>query len=210
VRACIEYRNLNLAVELVEQGLATALQKTMRLKTKPRERLAPSVAEQLDILSSEIYDANRSSAARQEAAGQRECLIACIRKKEDFKHFLMPKPYSELRQASRNGPVVILNSHKKGCDAIILLGPEDPLRRVALPDSLYTELEQNRKMLQNLLGGRSTALPEDTSQEPRSDEERINILRGHTDCAQFPHLLRWVEEKIINPIYKILKEVGVL
>jgi tetratricopeptide (TPR) repeat protein len=189
-KACVDYSHLKRAVEQVEQGLATALQQSMRLKTKTCDPLSREEEQELERLSFLIYNGDTSYEDRQKAATERDKLIASIREKPNLKHFLRPTPYSGIGEASKNGPVVILNSHHTRCDAIILLRPtQDPIH-IALGD-IYNQIVERRKVFKDLVGGRRF-IKEGRSGDPEQD---------------FATLLDCLWKDVVAPIYKILKKV---
>ncbi|KAJ7915347.1 CHAT domain-containing protein [Mycena leptocephala] len=190
-KACVDYSHLKRAVEQVEQGLATALQQSMRLKTKTCDPLSRKEEQELERLSFLIYNGDTSYEDRQKAATERDKLIASIREKPNLKHFLRPTPYSRIGEASKNGPVVILNSHHIRCDAIILLRPtQDPIH-IALGD-IYNQIVERRKVFKDLVGGRRF-IKEGRSGDPEQD---------------FATLLDCLWKDVVAPIYKILKKRG--
>ncbi|KAJ7241380.1 CHAT domain-containing protein [Mycena rebaudengoi] len=121
IAACIDFLNLPLAVELLEQGLGTTFQQVLQLKTNI-DFLPKMEADKLKLLSIDLY----SGAAQhpQRVAADRNTLINEIRSRPGQENFLRPKPYRDLCQASQCGPIVVLNSHHDHCDAIILLEPD--------------------------------------------------------------------------------------
>ncbi|KAJ7814180.1 CHAT domain-containing protein, partial [Mycena leptocephala] len=160
----------------IKSGLATALQQSMRLKTRPRESVSPSDGQELERLSFLIYDGSASLDDRQKD------LLARIRKQPGLKHFLQCKPYSQIRDAAKNGPVVILNSHETRCDAIILHKPGE-FHCIFNSEKIQT--------FKHLVGSRA----------PKSARE------GNFDM-DLNGLLGWLEQWIVSPVYKKLKENG--
>ncbi|KIM26734.1 hypothetical protein M408DRAFT_25203 [Serendipita vermifera MAFF 305830] len=56
-----------------------------------------------------------------------------VRKKPHFESFLMPKTFDALRDAARDGPVVILNVQDSRCDALVLIERESNFRVNNIP-----------------------------------------------------------------------------
>ncbi|KAJ7692917.1 hypothetical protein B0H17DRAFT_852124, partial [Mycena rosella] len=129
-RSCIALSYLHSAVEILEQGLGTTFQQMLQLKTDVE--LEPEQENLFKSLSSALYSGGTVDA--HDIANQRQHLLENIRKQPGLKHFLLPKPYSTLCHASREGPVVILNSHKDSCDGIIILNPTSEPVHVPLPN----------------------------------------------------------------------------
>ncbi|KAJ7101763.1 CHAT domain-containing protein, partial [Mycena epipterygia] len=186
LRACIEYPDLKRAVELVEQGLATSLQQRLQLKTKVREPLLPAEDKvKLEGLSFILCNMDASMEERQKAAAKRHILLADIRSQPGLKSFLLPKKYAQLRHASKNGPVVILNSHESGCDAIILLAPTRNPLHVKLPRVSCQMLEEKRQMLND-------------------------SLRSRDAEENFKGLLNWLWDHVVCPVYEELNAKGIM
>ncbi|KAG2342069.1 hypothetical protein BDR05DRAFT_949327 [Suillus weaverae] len=58
-----------------------------------------------------------------------------IRKIEDFSRFLLPPLFSDLQDAARDGPIIVLIASKSSCDAIIIPHKQPPTS-IPLPTSL--------------------------------------------------------------------------
>ncbi|KAJ6578415.1 CHAT domain-containing protein [Mycena capillaripes] len=139
----------------------------------------------------------------------RNDLLGEIRKQPGHKYFLLPKPCSELCQASQWGPVVILNSHEYTCDAIIILTPMfDPVK-VPLAVSLDS-LKFQRKALKELLNRCHVRFRGDSREgEPsRLFGKREGIISKTSDEC-FKDLLTWLWTEVISPIYQVLELNGI-
>jgi CHAT domain-containing protein len=188
--AFIADEDLEGAIQLVDQGLATALQQSMRLKTRPRESVSPSDGQELERLSFLIYDGSASLDDRQKVVERRKDLLARIRKQPGLKHFLQCKPYSQIGDAAKNGPVVILNSHETRCDAIILHKPGEVPLHLQLCN-IHHKLAEKIQTFKHLVGSRA----------PKS-------AREGTFDMDLNGLLGWLQQWIVSPVYKKLKEVS--
>ncbi|KAJ7189524.1 CHAT domain-containing protein [Mycena pura] len=146
-RSCINLLDLPSAVEIMEQGLGTIYQQMLQLKTAVDD-LPSEQAQAFQHLSNELY--SKGSDPSMSLVNRRNDLIEAIRKQPDFEYFLLPKPYNVLSKASQGGPVIILNSHNDGCDAIIILSSAEPVH--VLLDVTLKELESQKRVLQQLLG----------------------------------------------------------
>ncbi len=82
-----------------------------------------------------------------------EELLVKIRGLPTFEHFLLPLSYDKLREAARDGPIIILNASDERCDAIIVLFNGDPTL-VPFPNVSITDL---RKFSETLLESRGDA-----------------------------------------------------
>ncbi|KAJ6538403.1 CHAT domain-containing protein, partial [Mycena sp. CBHHK59/15] len=202
VTACIDHFNLPLAIELLEQGLATTFQQLLQLKTSGDALLPKGDADQLKLLSSELFSGNSKNP--QGVAIKRNALIKDIRTRPGFGYFLLPQPYKHLCQASQNGPIIILNSHNDHCDGIILLHPTlDPLH-VPLPGVTLHELEQHRVSLKDFIRGRNIRA---------RDAESIRLYgsrEGQKSSEQFfEDMLAWLWSHIVVHIYKAMELHGI-
>ncbi|KAJ7101734.1 CHAT domain-containing protein [Mycena epipterygia] len=238
LRACIEHSNIKRAIEFAELGLATALQQRLQLKVKPHEPLLPSEdAEELKRISFLLYNRDTSVEDRLQASTDRTRLLTDIRKKPGLESFLLPREYAHLRHASKNGPVIILNSHESHCDAIILLRPtQDPLH-LKLPGVSSKELGEQKGKLDELL--RSTKAREPFRKRimgrlaqlwehivarlyqscrkifkhswKAGDNEYRNFTReGPTAAEEFEEVLEWLWGNVVAPVYKELNANGIM
>ncbi|KAJ7723014.1 CHAT domain-containing protein, partial [Mycena maculata] len=142
------------------------------------DRLPPDYAQKLEKLSYELYCGITDNPSK--VARERQELLQDIRRQPGLEHFLLPEPYSVLCQASQGGPVVMLNSHEDGCDGIIILNSTlDPVH-VALPTVTLDTLKFQKKILKELL----------------------------RHCNVRAHLLTWLWNNIVEPIYQVLASVS--
>ncbi|KAJ7213456.1 CHAT domain-containing protein [Mycena pura] len=197
-RNCINLLDLPSAVEIMEQGLGTVYQQMLQLKTDIDE-LPPAQAQAFQHYSMELY--NVGSDPSMSLVNKRNHLIQDIRKQDGFEYFLLPKPYKVLCQASQGGPVIILNSHQDGCDAIIMLVSAEPLH-VPL-DVTLKELDSQKVLLQQLLGHCNVRV------RGESDSTRLfGCKEGFTSKSpreRFEKLLNWLWTGVASPIYHTLE-----
>ncbi|KAJ7442391.1 CHAT domain-containing protein, partial [Mycena galericulata] len=149
IQTCIDLAQLQTAIEILEQGLSTIFQQMLQLKTDV-DVLPPHQAKKLIELSSQLYSGTFTDPIT--IAEDRNKLLKDIRRQPGFEYFLLPKSYNVLRHACQGGPVVILNSHKDHCDAIILLKPTSQPVHVPLPIVTVALLKSQHGMLKELLG----------------------------------------------------------
>ncbi|KAJ7440960.1 CHAT domain-containing protein [Mycena latifolia] len=199
---CIKYSNLPFAVEIMEQGLATTFQQMLQLKTN-LDGLHHDQAEKFNQLSSELYGGTSDDIKR--VASERNELLEEIRKQPHLEYFLRPKPYSELRHASADGPIVILNSHRNCCDAIIIPDPKSEPVHVPLSAVTLDMVKLRQAMLTNLLECCNVRSRGDTaSSRLFGSKESSNTTEG-----RFSDLLTWVSGDVAGPIYAALEERGI-
>jgi len=82
---------------------------------------------------------------RQRLVGEWEGLIERVRQLEQFKYFLRPIQFCQLRQVSAAGQVVIMNASEYGVDAL-MFSNTGPIEHVSLPHidlEMLTELSSN-------------------------------------------------------------------
>ncbi|KAG8218960.1 hypothetical protein J3R82DRAFT_4700 [Butyriboletus roseoflavus] len=53
-------------------------------------------------------------------------VVTRIRELPGLSHFLLPSPFSDLQQAACEGPVIVVNASKYGCDALVVLVDRNP------------------------------------------------------------------------------------
>ncbi|KAF8156204.1 CHAT domain-containing protein [Mycena galopus ATCC 62051] len=202
-RICIQLSDLATGVQMIEQGVATIFQQILQLRpevdTLPRE-----LAQNLKKLSSELYTPTTYN--RGDVAIERNVLLDKIRKRRGHQNFLLPKPYSILRDAAQGGPVVMLNGHKDGCDGIIILDPISEPVHVPLPDVTLDLLKSWQEMLKNLLGHcnvRARGESASTRLFGRPDNFTFKTEEAFAD------LLAWLWENIVDPVYQVLASHGI-
>ncbi|KAJ7667241.1 CHAT domain-containing protein [Mycena rosella] len=200
VCTCIDLSDLPLAVELLEQGLATTFQQMLQLKTNS-DGLPPKDANRLEYLSSQLYSGMSDNPKA--LATEREELLNIIRKRPGLEYFLLPKPYAQLRQVASEGPVVILNAHQDHCDAIILIDPTANPVHVALPGVTLTELEQQRSLLADLIRGRDIR-----ARGPESTRLDVHREGARSTEEWFGDMLNWLWSRVVSCIYAALDSRG--
>ncbi|KAJ7074705.1 CHAT domain-containing protein [Mycena amicta] len=127
-RLSISLVELPTAIELLEQGLGTIYQQMFQLRTNI-DVVPEEYAESFRTLSEELY--TQGSDHSLSVISERNELLEKIRMQPGLERFLLPMLYEDLSQASQGGPVVMLNSHDFGCDAIMILNPGKVPKRVA-------------------------------------------------------------------------------
>ncbi|KAG8218920.1 hypothetical protein J3R82DRAFT_4628 [Butyriboletus roseoflavus] len=56
-----------------------------------------------------------------------QSVVTRIRELPGLSHFLLPPSFSDLQQAAREGPVIIVNASEYGCDALVVLVDRNPV-----------------------------------------------------------------------------------
>ncbi|KAJ7754306.1 CHAT domain-containing protein [Mycena maculata] len=198
-RSYIGLSQLTSAVEILEQGLETMMQQMLQLKPD-MNKISPKQADDLKKFSWELY--NGSAINPREVEAKRKDLLDNIHKQPGLEHFLLPRPYKVLSHASQGGPVVILNSHSRGCDGIIIPNPVSDPVHVPLPNVTLELLKFQQNALKQLLNHCNVG----TRGFPMSTR-----LFGHREGfmfttieQQFIDLLTWLWKNVVEPVYQVL------
>jgi tetratricopeptide (TPR) repeat protein len=203
VQTCINLPDLHIAIELLEQGLATIFHQMLQLKTDV-DALSPGQARQFLNLSSQLYLGEFTNPI--DLVEDRNRLLANIRKQPGFEYFLLPKSYSVLCNASEGGPVVILTSHSLHCDAIIIPSPTAEPAHVLLPNVTLEGLKSQRDMLKELLD-RCNVRNRGQSSSSRLFGRREQLSYQPTqEC--FNEMLNWLWSHVVSFVYQVLKSVS--
>ncbi|KAJ6629757.1 CHAT domain-containing protein [Mycena sp. CBHHK59/15] len=187
VRSFIKLGHLGSGVKILEQGVGTTFHQMLQLKPDVNQ-LSPEQAAVLQKLSSVLYSGTTINLSMVER--QRMELLEQIRKRLGLEHFLLPKLYSALAHAARNGPVVILNSHAEGCDGIIILNPDSE------PAHVYFRLLGQCNI--NVRNPGSTKLSDHSE-----DLTSTVIQKG------FKEVLAWLWTNVVGPVYQVLGSHGI-
>ncbi|KAG1730929.1 CHAT domain-containing protein [Suillus occidentalis] len=183
------------AVELLEQGRAVIWTQITRLRTplgslQTRGDHAVTLMQRFRDLSSLL---NKPPASHPEGNVEAEAtryrrlvedwdgVVGEIRKIEGFSRFLLPPLFSELRDAARNGPIIVLIASMSSCDAIIVTHRQPPTS-IRLPTNF-------RK-----LGRLVLALQEAITKEASP--------KGHQPALT--NVLRELWDKIVRPVVRNL------
>ncbi|KAJ6572503.1 hypothetical protein DFH09DRAFT_1277426 [Mycena vulgaris] len=146
VETAVNLSNRTLAVEMMEQGLATIFQQMLQLKTNV-DALQLAQAHKLQTLSSELYSGNLENPLK--IVNVRDDLLTAIRQEPGCEYFFRPQTYSVLYHASQGGPVLMLNSHGDYCDAIVIPRPTSDPIHIPLQNVTLDILESQRDTLRS-------------------------------------------------------------
>ncbi|TDL21765.1 hypothetical protein BD410DRAFT_290895 [Rickenella mellea] len=155
-----------LALTWLEQGRSIVWGQILQLRTPVDElcRVHPGLGEELNRVSAQLergtsgdHFAMDQITESQEAAVQKhrqlaqvwDRIVEQVRKKPGFERFLLPKQYSELRHAARDGPVIVLNTSEYACDALIIIS--ERLHHVHLESFSYKKAQNLRESLHSIL-----------------------------------------------------------
>ncbi|KAG2111124.1 TPR-like protein [Suillus clintonianus] len=181
----VRHGALTTAVELVEQGRAVFWTQLARLRS-PLEELSLSgdtgaaLEKEFNQLSFGLRSSLDQSTGEQspqirQLTIQWNDVVSRIRMLPDFSRFLLPPLFSNLQKAAEEGPVIIVNASRYGCDALIIFSAQDPAH-VPL-DILQTEVSELSSEFQSLAEtfGASDCQP-----------KLVSILRKLWDCVIDP------------------------
>jgi hypothetical protein len=204
VQTCIDLLQFHVAVEFLEQGLATIFQQMLQLRTDV-DALPPDQARKFLELSSKLYS-GRFSDSPISIVEDRKKLLDDIRKQPGFEYFLLPRSYNVLCHAAQGGPVIILTSHRAHCDAVILCNPTSDPVHVRLSTVTLDLLISQRDMLADFLHYCNVR------NRGQSSSSRLFAW-----CEQFAHkstqeyfqdLLNWLWINVSGPVYAVLNSVS--
>lgn len=128
VAAAIRHQEYEAAIELAEQGRSIMWQNLLNHRM-PLDELHvehPELASRLQTTSQKMdsFPPLENSMERASLFLGWEGMVEEVRSIPKFENFLRPKSFNELAPAARDGPVVILNDHESGNDALVLI-PDD-------------------------------------------------------------------------------------
>ncbi|KAJ7754399.1 CHAT domain-containing protein [Mycena maculata] len=192
---CTELGQLKPAVEILEQGLATTFQQILQLKPDA-DKLLPQQAADLQQLSLQLYSGTAGNP--REVAAQRKDLLDDICRQPGLEYSMLPRPYNTLSQAAHWGPVVILNSHTKGCDGIIIINPASELIHVSLP---------SRNMLKEILERCNVRTRAETAATRLFGHREGFASKTTKEC--FEEILTWLWKIVVDPVYQVLASYGI-
>jgi CHAT domain-containing protein len=186
---------LETAVVLVEQGRAVFWTQLAHFQTPLDEISASSdrgkalAAEFKEIALRlramlEVSSEDKASQIGQ-LTKQWDDVISDIRILPDFSRFLLPPLFSDLQQAAEDGPVIIVNSSRYSCNAMIILSAKDP---VHIPlDISQADVLGLSKEFQSLIGNAGS-----------SDNQLYE--------NQVVSVLRTLWERVVDPIVENLRD----
>ncbi|KAG2120264.1 TPR-like protein [Suillus clintonianus] len=181
----VRHGALTTAVELVEQGRAVFWTQLARLRS-PLDELSLSgdtgaaLEKEFKHLSFGLRSALDQSTEEQspqirQLTMQWHDVVSRIRMLPNFSRFLLPPLFYNLQKAAEEGPVIIVNASRYGCDALIIFSAQDPVH-VPL-DILQIEVSELSSEFQSL-----------AEEFGASDcqNKLVSILRELWDCVVDP------------------------
>ncbi|KAJ6601107.1 CHAT domain-containing protein [Mycena vulgaris] len=200
--AAIEEGQLEVAVELLEQGRATlwarlrgyrssfqklhdaddVLATQFENVTKQLEVLATSATGKFPTRSERVLDYERKMKAQRVLQEEWDGLVLAIRKLDGFTHFLQPASFAALRTAAEGGPIIVINASEYRCDALILRHAGPPALVPLSPLTLEDLRELNAQFLR---------------------------ARAKASTKQLVQVLRKLWKNVVQPVVAKLQELNV-
>jgi tetratricopeptide (TPR) repeat protein len=166
--AAIKQEEYALAMEWLEQGRSIVWGQVLSLRS-PVDHLRavePALADRLETLSKQIENPTTRDTSFEplnqlssEDIAQKhrrltlewEHLVEKIRALPGFDDFLRPKKLSQLREAARYGPVVVINIHEVRCDALVIMADLDEVVHIPLHSFSHRRAENLQRSLAAIL-----------------------------------------------------------
>jgi hypothetical protein len=112
--------------------------------------------------------------------------VELVRRFDGFEDFMRPSRLSTLQNAVVNGPVVILNTSKAGCAALILT--LNGVQHVPLPDLSSHHVTTLVKLIRNAIaqGGGDTLLPDSNRAHVQGLVEQMPLISDTLQLLRLP------------------------
>lgn len=213
--AAISSGEHNLALEWLEQGRSIVWGQILQLRTPLDDlrRRYPNEAEKLEKTSHALESAGtvdgrihskisqidpshsleEATQAHRRLAQEYDRILQHIRSLPDFGEFLQPRKSTSLCGAAASGPIVVVNTHKDRCDALIILPhSSSAVSHVPLPGLKLSELSGMQFQLAGLMRG--------------ADITQRHFAHYHSEwTTEFSDILEWLWVHAVEPILSYLK-----
>ncbi|QRV72005.1 CHAT domain protein [Ceratobasidium sp. AG-Ba] len=166
----------DLALEWLEQGRSVVWGQTLQLRT-PLDTLAlahPELAQQMQDVALQLdaagsdpdmepqtglspVDLVSQANHHHQLAYRWDQLLEQARSLPGFENLLRPLSSNQLKQAARDGPIVVINSADTGCDALIIVPGEKDMIHVPLTQVASKQLEELTAQLDYFIGRSSSS-----------------------------------------------------
>jgi tetratricopeptide (TPR) repeat protein len=186
VSAAISFKQYEKALEWLEQGRSIVWNQILQLRTPVDELravdsdLADHLLEVSQLLDRGVEGRGSLGSTEEDAQQYRalttewELTIKKIRSLPNFEDFLGPLKASSLKDAARNGPVVIFNVAKERCDALALPTRTKEIIHIPLPDITLKRITELRDELKDLLYSNGVRLRGQRAAQKWTDENDSN------------------------------------
>lgn len=187
-----------------EPGLFADLQRVRDALDRPTGATARTSVSTYDTALAGIDERRRH-------AHEWDDLVARARQLPGFEHFLEAVPFAELRTAAREGPVVIVNTSRYGCHALVVTA-ERGVSVVALPAVTFAAAVERATALRDLLH-RGTAMP---ATAPTATTTAVGptaapqgpLARREADRHALLEILEWLWSTVAEPVLGALGHTG--
>lgn len=211
---CLRHGMPTTAAELLDQGRMVFWNQFSRLRLlrddfSALEHAEPTLAEEYEELVEQLKDlfdkpGDLQTPETRALMSQLDDLISRIREVPDFSNFLSPLPFSDLRAAARDGPVIIVNASSHTCDALIVLATYDP---VHIP--LNIKMDKVSRLASDF---RSLTTVVDVSREnslyTEETDEPSTIHGEEKGAIRLETVLCELRDLVVNPIIRVLQGVA--
>lgn len=210
---CLRHGMPKTAVELLDQGRMVFWNQFSRLRL-PREDLSaleraePTLTEEYEKLSEQLkglFDkpGDLQTPETRALMSQLDNLISRVREVPNFSNFLSPLPFSDLRAAARDGPVIIVNASSHTCDALIVLATCDPVHiPLNITMDKVSRLASDFRSLTAVDVSCETSLYTEKTEEP-------NTIHGEGEGGiLLETILCELRDLVVNPIIHALQGVA--
>jgi tetratricopeptide (TPR) repeat protein len=173
------------ALEWLEQGRSIVWNQVLQLRTPVDElrRVDSDLADRLVQISRLLdpgferkggLDFIEEEAQRYRAlTNEWELIIEQVRSLPTFEDFLKPPRFSRLKNAARNGPVIVLNITEERCDALALVAGVE-VTHIPLPNITSKKVNELRDELKDILYSNGLRLRGDRAAQKWTDESDSN------------------------------------
>ena len=132
--------------------------------------------------------------------------LAEIRELDGYERFLLPKRFSELREAASRGPVIMLNASTFGCDGLILASPSSSLHRIRFLDISHERVLELQKIVKDSI---SKAEPAASTDDSREDVPVHDLSPAPDVDTSFRLVLRELWSMVVKPCIEYLQSLDV-
>lgn len=209
VTYAIQNSNLQMAVELLEQGLSTTHKQSLQLRTEHLNLAAelPQQAKRLhetSLLLQGSFHKPDPHINHHVLADERLKIIAEIRSHAGFIDFLLPLQYSKLCLAAQYGPVIMLNYRESQTDAIIIISSSVPPVHVPLPNASGQAVAEQLQKLKHALYQLSIH-----SRQMRLGRP-VRKVEGPSSKNLLGAVTSWLWISVVKPVFDVLHQVSLI
>ncbi|KAF9254227.1 hypothetical protein L218DRAFT_886742 [Marasmius fiardii PR-910] len=177
----IQQDNVERAIEILDEGRSLLWSEGQRFR-KPLLN-----NDQLDTTLVERFESTRTELQQISTAEDYNEILNCIRQNPGFEDFLQSSPFEKLKEAAKEGPVIIVNCSTAGSQIIILYANTPP-SVIKLEKGFHAKAVEH---CQAYL------------------EARRSKVQGKTFRSRLRPILEWLWEDIVYKVVEKLKMTGV-